>query len=232
MKHLFERHAAPIDVKLNNFEKYIRRQSMSRFLARYELFKMQMNIKGCIVECGVHHGGGLMTWAKLSSALEPYALDRRVFGFDTFEGFPSISDKDIGNTANAQTAVGGLSTGYDTQAELLDAIAEYDENRFLNQFQKVFLIHGDATQTIQKFVEDNPYLLVSLLFLDFDLYEPTKAALTHLLPRMPKGSILAFDELNNPWWPGETLAANELLDLNSRQVQRFPFDPNISYITI
>lgn len=232
MKHLFERHAAPIDVKLNNFEKYIRRQSMSRFLARYELFKMQMNIKGCIVECGVHHGGGLMTWAKLSSALEPYALDRRVFGFDTFEGFPSISDKDIGNAANAQTAIGGLSTGYDVQAELLDAIAEYDENRFLNQFQKVFLIHGDATQTIQQFVEDNPYLLVSLLFLDFDLYEPTKAALTHLLPRMPKGSILAFDELNNPWWPGETLAANELLDLNSRQVQRFPFDPNISYITI
>ena len=232
MKHLFERHAAPIDVKLNNFEKYIRRQSMSRFLARYELFKMQMNIKGCIVECGVHHGGGLMTWAKLSSALEPYALDRRVFGFDTFEGFPSISEKDIGNAANAQTAIGGLSTGYDVQAELLDAIEEYDENRFLNQFQKVFLIHGDATKTIQQFVEENPYLLVSLLFLDFDLYEPTKAALTHLLPRMPKGSILAFDELNNPWWPGETLAANELLDLNSRKVQRFPFDPNISYITI
>lgn len=232
MSHLFERYGAPIDTRLDNFEKYIRRQSMSRFLARYELFKMQMNTKGCIVECGVHHGGGLMAWAKLSSALEPYALDRRVFGFDTFEGFPSVSEKDVGNVDNARTAVGGLATGYDVFAELNELVADYDENRFLNQFQKVFMVRGDATQTIPRFVEENRYLLVSLLFLDFDLYEPTRAALTHFLPRMPRGSILAFDELNNPWWPGETVAALEMLGLNDRAIERFSFDPNISYVVM
>ena len=35
-----------------------------------------------------------------------------------------------------------------------------------------------------------------MLYLDFDLYAPTKAALETFLPRMPKGAILAFDELN------------------------------------
>ena len=232
MKPIIEKYDAPMGAKLDNFEKYVRRQAMSRFLARYELFKMQMGIKGCVVECGVHHGGGLMAWAKLSAALEPYALDRRVFGFDTFEGFPSVAEKDLSQVANDQTKVGGLATSYDVHAELTELIAEFDGNRFLNQLEKVFLVKGDAMKTIPAFAEEHPYVLVSLLFLDFDLYEPTRVALEHFLPRMPKGAILAFDELNNPWWPGETRAALEKFDLNTKTVNRFPFDPNISYIVV
>ena len=133
---------------------------------------------------------------------------------------------------NAETKVGGFSSGYDVHSELLDLIDEYDNNRFLNQFPKVSLVKGDAVQTIPKFVEDHPYALISLLFLDFDLYEPTKVALSHFLPRMPKGSVIAFDELNNPWWPGETLAALEHFNLNDRSIHRFPFDPNISYMIL
>lgn len=217
--------------ELKNFEKYVPRQALSRFMARYELFKLQLNVKGCVVECGVHHGGGLLGWAKMSSALEPYALDRRVFGFDTFEGFPSISDKDSGEI-NENSKLGGLCTSYDVYGELLSLIDEYDRNRFLNEFQKVFLVKGDACKTIPVFLEDNPYLLISLLFLDFDLYEPTKVALENFLPRMPKGSVLAFDELNNPWWPGETQAALEYFDINTREINRFSFDPSISYVIL
>lgn len=55
---LIEKYDYPMDIKLTNFEKYISRQSMARFLARYELFKMIKNTKGSIVECGVHWGGG------------------------------------------------------------------------------------------------------------------------------------------------------------------------------
>ena len=64
------RHDVPEPVKLDNFPKYIRRQSLTRFCARYELFKLQRDVKGSIVECGVHHGGGLMAWAKLSAGLK------------------------------------------------------------------------------------------------------------------------------------------------------------------
>lgn len=217
-----------------NFEKYVRRQNLSRFLAKYELFKMQLPIKGCIIEGGVHHGAGLFAWAKLSSALEPYALDRRIFGFDTFEGFPNVVQQDFSTESdhNAELKKGGFHTGYNVYEELQELIREYDENRFLNQFQKMFLVKGDATETIPKFIEEHPYLIVSLLFLDFDLYEPTNIALKHFLPRMPKGSILAFDEINNPWWPGETKALLENLDLNKYQINRFTFDPNIAYIVL
>ncbi len=232
MSEIFARYEADLRVKLDNFEKYVRRQSLARFLARYEIFKLQVHIKGSIIEAGVHHGGGLMAWAKLSADLEPYALDRRIIGFDTFEGFPSISREDSGGLENKALAEGGLAAGYDVYAELNQLVAEFDGNRFLSQFPKVHLVKGDACQTIPQFVKDNPHLLVSLLFMDFDLYEPTKVALEQLLPRMGKGAILAFDELNNPWWPGEMRAVLEMLDLRQHQINRFTFDPSIAYIIL
>ena len=72
-------------------------------------------------------------------------------------------------------------------------------------------------------------MVVSLLFLDFDLYEPTKVALENFLPRMPKGAILAFDELDNPIWPGETVALFETLGINKLKIRRLDWEPYIGY---
>ena len=232
MDEIFEKLKVPLNIKLDNFEKYVRRQSLSRFLARYELFKLQKDIKGCIIECGVHWGGGLFAWAKLSSALEPYAIDRRIFGFDTFTGFPSINKKDFSPEKNPEARIGGFETDNKVFEEINELIKVYDENRFLNKFDKIFLIKGDATKTIPNFIKEHPYLVVSLLFCDFDLHGPTKVALQNFIPRMPKGAILAFDEINNPWWPGETKAMLEELNLNKYKINRFSFDPNISYTVI
>jgi hypothetical protein len=74
--------------------------------------------------------------------------------------------------------------------------------------------------------------VVSLLFLDVDLYEPTKAALEAFVPRIPLGGIIAFDELDNPLWPGETLAAMEAVGLNKLRLRRFEWDPYISYAIV
>src|ERR1017187_4852348 len=83
-----------VETKLENFTKYVRRQHLKRFLALYEVFKLALPVKGSIVECGVFRGFGLMGWAKLSAMLEPENLTRRIYGFDTFEGFPSVCEQD------------------------------------------------------------------------------------------------------------------------------------------
>ena len=108
----------------------------------------------------------------------------------------------------------------------------YDQNRFLNQFPKVSLIKGDFVKTGPEFLNENQHLIIALLFLDFDLYKPTKKALEIFLPRMPKGSILAFDEVNNSLWPGETLALLESVDIRNIKINKFPYEPNISYIVL
>jgi hypothetical protein len=226
---LFQNSACPTVDKLRNFSKYVRRQDVARFLARFEIFKRQLSVKGSIVECGVHQGGGLMTWAHFSSTLEPYNYHRKIIGFDTFGGFPSVAPQD---GTNQHAHVGAFGESYDAYAELSSSITEFDQNRFLNTKQKVELVKGDANETIPEYLAHNPHLLISLLYLDFDIYQPTVTALTNLLPRIPRGGIVAFDEVNNPDWPGETLALLEKLDINRQRLECVEYEPNISFIQI
>ena len=222
---IFENCADTTEAKLECFPKYVRRQQLKRFLAMYELFKLALPVKGSVVECGVFRGFGLMAWAKLSAILEPENLTRRIYGFDTFDGFPSLTDKD--QNLHTQTHVGDLRAS--SYEELLQLIALHDQDRFLGHIPKVSLVKGDIAVTAPRFIEENPHLLVSLLFIDCDLYEPTKAALRHFLPRMPKGAVLAFDELDNPQWPGETLAMLEEAVARPLALRRLEWDPYISY---
>lgn len=225
---IFESSPDDVSVRLANFPRYARRQHVTRFAALYELFKLVLPVKGSIVECGVFRGFSLMTFAQLSAALEPNNLTRRIYGFDTFGGFPSISTLDRPEQTGA--AVGDLSS--DSYDELSRLIEVYDRDRFLGHIPKVRLVKGDVEATIPKFIEENQHLVVSLLFLDMDLYEPTLMALRHFVPRMPKGAVLAFDELDNPIWPGETLAALEEMGLGRLELRRFEFDPYIAYAVL
>ncbi len=225
---IFNASADDVETKLENFPKYVRRQHLKRFLALYEIFKLVLPVKGSVIECGVFRGFGLMSWAKLSAILEPENLTRRIYGFDTFEGFPNVSEHDQSRfNCNREGELRADSFG-----ELSQLIKEYDADRFLGHIDKVELIKGDIVRTIPAFLKDYPHLMVSLLFLDCDLYEPTKVAVEHFLPRMPKGSVIAFDELDNPIWPGETQALLDSAGIRNLRIRRLEWDPYIGYALI
>jgi len=228
IEEIFLRCPDRVEIKLENFTKYVRRQHLKRFLAMYEVFKLVLPVKGSVVECGVFKGFGVMAWAKLSAMLEPENLTRRIYGFDSFEGFPEVGPKDA--NAVAQHQIGGLMA--DSYDELIELIAQYDQDRFLGHIDKVHLIKGDVCQSIPPFLEKHPHLMVSLLFLDLDLYEPTKAALEGFVPRMPKGAVIAFDELDNPMWPGETEALWDSLGISKLRLRRMDWDPYISFAVL
>lgn len=215
-----------LSLRLHSFARHVKRQDVARFLVRYEIFKEQMPANGSIVECGVYAGAGLMSWMHFSSILEPYNYMRRVIGFDTFVGFPNIHEEDLKGTSQ-YLEPGALQTHESTYDELRKLAAIHDRNRPLGHMQKVELVKGDACLTIPEYVEKNPHLLVSLLYLDFDIYEPTKVALEHLYPRVVRGGIVAFDELNCKEYPGETTAMLDVLGMPA--LRRSPFDPMISY---
>jgi hypothetical protein len=229
IKECFDRNPEEWGKKMENFPKYVRRQNLTRFLALYELFKRVLNIKGSIVECGVFQGFGIMTWAKLSALLEPVNLTRRIYGFDSFSGFPSLSKEDSTEFSN-HIKEGDLYA--DSYEEIMELASINDSTRFLGHVPKVKLIRGDATMTIPKFITEHSHILISLLFLDFDLYEPTLVALKHFAPRMAKDAVIAFDELDNPLWPGETQAMLEFFNGRVPKIERFDFDPYIGFITL
>lgn len=229
LENAFNSSSAPTFQRLQTFPCHVRRQDISRFLVKHELFKLSLSANGSLVECGVFSGGGLFSWLHFSSIYDPYNHTRKVIGFDTFNGFPSIHDKDATKDKSHHTKVGAFKTSSSMQDELEELTRIHDMNRPLGHIPKIQLVAGDACATIKRYVEENPHLLISLLYLDFDLYEPTKAALEILLPRVVKGGIVAFDELNCPEFAGETTALLETLSLDGVKLQRFPIDPYISY---
>src|SRR5450631_2640522 len=114
----------------------------------YEVFKLALPVKGSVVECGVYRGFGSMAWAKLSTILEPENLTRRIYGFDTFCGFPTIDERDKSPVESAQ--LGGLYS--DSYEELLELVSEYDKDRFLGHVPKLEFVRGDIVNTIPEFI--------------------------------------------------------------------------------
>lgn len=215
--------------KLQSFTKYVSPGDIGRFLCRSKIFEQILNVPGWIIECGVFMGAGLMTWAHLSAVLEPLNHVRRIVGIDSFAGFPKVTTEDR-LTPEALGVADGLKV--DSYDDLLEAIRLYDLYRPIGHIPRVQLVRGDAAETIPRLIEETPHLVVALLYLDFDIFEPTKIAIEKFLPYMPKGSIIAFDELNNGFWPGETVAVNQTIGLKNLRLRRFPFQPQISYAVL
>jgi hypothetical protein len=197
-------------------------------MVREKLFEQILSVNGIIVECGVSNGAGLFTWAQLSSILEPVNYNRRIVGFDTFDGFPGVSQKD---NSGVHTSSPGDLRGSSLD-ELHISVEKYNAERHLSHIANVCLVKGDFNTTADLYLQTHAHTIISLLYLDFDLYEPTKKALELFVPRMPKGAIIAFDELNCDSYPGETVALAEVLGISGHELRRFPIDPWISYIKL
>jgi hypothetical protein len=102
----------------------------------------------------------------------------------------------------------------------------------LNHIEKFEIIEGDVCETLEKYIEEHPELLVSMVYFDMDLYEPTKYCLERIIKFMPKGSIIGFDELNHPSFPGETRAVKEVIELNKLRLIRLPWAVRPSFCVI
>lgn len=229
MQAVFDQAGGSFADKVDAFAKFASRQAIAKFLARYEIYKKIVGINGSVVECGVLHGGGVLAFAKLSAILEPTNHVRKIIGFDTFGGFPSLHEVDKqGDSSHLRV---GALTG-STLDDVQRAVDLFDLNRPLAHIPKIELVRGDLCKTAPEYLAANPHLVVSLLYLDVDLYEPTKAALQTFVPVMPRGAIVVFDQLNAKMFPGETRAVDEVLGLSKIRIERFPFDSYVSYAVL
>lgn len=214
--------------KIIDFPKYIPTPSLVDFLSRYELVKLISGIPGDIFEMGVCGGRGIFSFYHSLSLLEGSYELREVIGFDTFKGIQGVSEKD----KNIYREVNNGEFAF-SDKEQLENIANIHESFKDNWFNKkrIHLVEGDVMDTLPKYLETNKHKLVSLLYLDMDIYTPTKFAIKTVLPRMAKGSIIAFDELYYRSFPGETTALLDTLDIKQYKINTL-FNSRINYIVI
>ena len=84
----------PVEELLSNLGLFINRQNMSRILFFHEIYKKIINVHGVVMEFGVRWGQSLALFESFRGMYEPFNYDRKIIGFDTFEGFPSVHSKD------------------------------------------------------------------------------------------------------------------------------------------
>ena len=141
---------------------------------------------------------------------------------------PTVDKRDAGELSDFQAYVdGGMIP--ETYQDIKNSANVYDKNRMFGHIQKVNCIKGDAVKTIPEYLKRFPETIISLLYLDVNLYLPSKAALEHFISRMPEGAIIVFDGLNGADFPGKTLAVIDTIGIQNLRIERFSFDNNISY---
>jgi hypothetical protein len=210
----------PTNIKLTEFVKYVPKNSLMQFISRYELYKIIQNIPGDIIELGVCGGKGLFSFIQSVFINEPQYQWRNIIGFDTFNGFVSLSEHDNLNIDSHLKKEGAFKeNSYD---ELCKLSKIHQDFRFMNTRNQIEIIKGDIKYTIPEFITKNKGLIISLLYLDLDLYEPTKIAIELLWDRIPKGGIIVFDEAITRTWQGEAQALHEIIGIGNCELKIIP----------
>lgn len=217
----------PPDELPSNLGLYVTPQLLSRFLLMDRLYQQILEVPGIVVEFGCRWGQNLALFSSLRGIYEPFNRHRRIVGFDTFRGFPAVSDEDGPLLRPGAYAV---PDGYEEYLSRILALQEAEGG--LPHLTRFELVVGDVTETLDSFLADHPETVIALAYFDLDLYRPTKACLETIRPRLTRGSVLGFDDLNAPEAPGETLALREVFGLDRYRLRRSPFNARASYLVI
>ena len=184
----------------NNFYLSCDNTRISKILAQYELFKMIKDLPGAIVECGIFKGASFVRFAAFRDLFgNPFS--HKLIGFDTFGKYPETCyKKDKIHRQNFVKAAGEQSI---SKEQLLKVLKKkgIDKN--------IELIEGNIVKTVPEYLRKNPYLKISLLNLDTDIYEPAVTILKYFWDRIVRGGVLILDDYGT--FPGETKAVDDFL---------------------
>lgn len=229
MLGLLRRAPIPDEQFLSNLGLFIESKNLARILLMDHLFRQIVDVHGCVMEFGTRWGQNAAIFSALRGIYDPFNRHRPIIAFDTFTGFPSLAPED-GNAELME--VGNLRTAENYEAFLAEILATHEALNPLSHVRKFEIRKGDASVEVPRYLSDHPETIIALAFFDFDIYEPTKNVLESVMPRLTRGSVVAFDELNDPDAPGETLAVMETIGLRNIRLQKYPFASRVSYFVV
>ncbi|MEB3197668.1 MAG: crotonobetainyl-CoA--carnitine CoA-transferase [Candidatus Sericytochromatia bacterium] len=219
----------PDDQILSNLGLFLNSKSLARLLFMDHIYRQIVDVMGVVMEFGTRWGPNLAQFSALRGIYEPFNRHRKIIGFDTFTGFLKIDAQD-GHSDMMRVGHLRVSENYQTYLEHIMRLQEQDNP--LGHIRKFEIIGGDATKTLPEYLDKHRETIIALAYFDLDVYAPTKACLEAIKPRLVKGSVLGFDELNDPDSPGETEALLEVFGLNNVRLKRYPYASRTSYFVV
>jgi len=208
---------------------YLSRQELSRMLVLSDIYRDHvLTTNGILIELGTCYGRTAALLLNLRSIFEPYNFTRRLVVFDTFEGLRGTSQID---GSNRLAVDGAYSAGVGYEDYLRQVLSYHESEAPIAHISKFEIVKGDASETLPAYLKAHPETVISLVYFDFDIYKPTRDALIAIKPHLTRTSVLVFDQINCPEFPGETIAVNEVLGLNNCLLRRSPLTPWLSYMS-
>lgn len=178
--------------------------SATRYVNKYR-------IPGDIVECGVWRGGSMHAVARTLLAADDTSRD--LYLFDTFEGMPPPSDKDVrhdGISAQELLDTQPRTSKMWAIASLEDVQGEFAKVPYPPE--RVHFIPGMVEETAPAKAPEQ----ISILRLDTDWYESTRHELETLYPRLVPGGVLIIDDYG--WYEGSRQAVEEFIEKTGAQL--------------
>ena len=193
---------------------------ISKLVYHYEIYKKITSLPGDIIECGVFKGISLVRFLTFRNFLENN-YSRKIYGFDSFGKFPK-SKKPISSDKKF------IKDWERKDGNSID-INELNDVLKNKEFKNFELVKGDVKNTIPKLLKKRPELMISLLHLDMDVYEPTKLVLNKLFKHVVRGGIILIDDYS--CINGATKIINEFLSLNKNlEIKKLNFYHRPSFI--
>ena len=226
---LFKFCPIPYNQRFSNLGLFLNSRDLSRILFMDFIYRQIVDVQGVVFDFGTRWGQSMAIFSALRGIYEPFNRHRKIVGFDTFSGFPQVTEED-GKSDLMQ--VGNLSVTADYEKYLEQIMEYHEQSNPLAHIKKYEILKGDAAQEISSYMADNPETIVALAYFDLDVYQSTKVCLEAIGPRLVKGALVAFDELNDHDAPGETQALNEVFGLKNIRLKRFPHASRVSYFIV
>ena len=214
----------PSDDLMFNLGLYVRSSLLVKFLVLHEVYKRVKDIPGAVVEFGVWWGQNLVLFENLRAIHEPFNKQRRIVGFDTFDGYK-------GKGAAPESSFYKTSGSHREYLQELLRVHE-GNNAFAHMHGVHDLVAGDVTETAPAYFRDHPETIVALAYFDIGAYEPTLAALNAIRPHLIPGSMILFDELTWPGAPGEAIAFKEVFRGTTYAIEKVAMYPSKTLVTI
>lgn len=208
------------DELLKNLGLFMHRQIWADYIHMIELYKKIVNVHGVIAEFGVLWGKNLALFTALRGIYEPFNLSRKIIGFDTFEGFSKVSHED-GSDVGIKKGYFDTVKGY--EKTLSEILHQHEKKCPISHVTKHELIKGDVSETLQVYHEEHPETIYAMIYIDIDLFEPTREILRQCMPKMSRGGIVGFDEVGHSRFPGETTALLRDINCCDFKLERLPF---------
>ena len=154
----FKNSPLPDDQILPNLGLFLNSKTLARINFMQYIYRKIIDIQGVVFDFGTRWGQNMAIFSSCRGMYEPFNRHRKIIGFDTFSGFPSISEQD----GKADLMKKGNVIVTENYEKYLDKIMMFHEkDNPLSHIKRYEIVKGDAILTVKKYLEDNPQTIIA-----------------------------------------------------------------------